>query len=171
MTQPRAQTSTSAEPAAGAGRAATAGIIGGSGYTGALLAELLLRHPSVTLTHVSSETLAGEPVARHLPRIRTGLSFCKESEIEGVDVAFVCTPHGEAARVARRLLDQGARVVDLCADFRLDRRYVQRSGTASTRTPTCCRASTASPSSTATRSPRRTSSPTPAAIPRRPFSR
>jgi N-acetyl-gamma-glutamyl-phosphate reductase len=120
MTQPRVQTSTSAEPAALAARSATAGIIGGSGYTGALLAELLLRHPSVTLTHVSSETLAGEPVARHLPRIRTGLSFCRESEIEGVDVAFVCTPHGEAARVARRLLDQGARVVDLSADFRLD---------------------------------------------------
>ena len=96
------------------------GIIGGSGYTGALLAELLLRHPSVALTHVSSETLAGEPVARHLPRVRTGLSFCKESEIDGVDVAFVCTPHGEAARVARRLLDQGARVIDLSADFRLD---------------------------------------------------
>ncbi len=34
---------------------ATAGIVGGSGYTGALLAELLLRHPSVMLTHVSSE--------------------------------------------------------------------------------------------------------------------
>ena len=120
MTPPCVQTTTTAESATGAGCAATAGIVGGSGYTGALLAELLLRHPSVMLTHVSSETLAGEPVSRHLPRVRAGLTFCKESEVEGVEVAFVCTPHGEAARVAKRLLDQGTRVIDLSADFRLD---------------------------------------------------
>ena len=43
------------------------GIVGGSGYTGALLAELLLKHPSVKLAAISSETLAGEPVQQHLP--------------------------------------------------------------------------------------------------------
>jgi N-acetyl-gamma-glutamyl-phosphate reductase len=99
---------------------ATVAVVGGSGYTGALLAELLIRHPSVTLTHVSSESLAGAPVAAHLPRLRTGLAFCAEVEIGGVDLAFVCAPHGEAAPVVRRLLDGGAKVVDLSADFRLD---------------------------------------------------
>ena len=118
MTSSPTMRSSSTSPPSG--RVATAGIVGGSGYTGALLAELLLRHPSVTLTHVSSETLAGEPVAKHLPRVRAGLSFCREAEIADVDVAFVCTPHGEAATVARRLLDRGAKVIDLSADFRLD---------------------------------------------------
>mgnify|MGYP005838877027 FL=1 len=99
---------------------ATVAVVGGSGYTGALLAELLLRHPGVALTHVSSEALAGQPVAAHLPRLRTGLAFCAEAEVGGVDLAFVCTPHGEAAPVVKRLLDDGARVVDLSADFRLD---------------------------------------------------
>ena len=98
----------------------TVGVVGGSGYTGALLAELLLRHPSVALTHVSSESLAGETVAAHLPRLRTGLAFCAEAEVGEVDLAFVCTPHGEAAPVVKRLLDDGAKVVDLSADFRLD---------------------------------------------------
>jgi N-acetyl-gamma-glutamyl-phosphate reductase len=84
-----------------------------------LLAELLLRHPSVKLTHMSSETLTGEPVHRHLPRVRAGLEFCSQSDLGGVDVAFVCTPHGEAAAIARRLLDDDARVIDLSADFRL----------------------------------------------------
>jgi N-acetyl-gamma-glutamyl-phosphate reductase len=98
---------------------ATAGIVGGSGYTGALLAELLLQHPSITLTHMSSETLAGDAVQRHLPRVRAGLEFCREAGVAGVDVAFLCTPHGEAAPAARRLLDSGARVIDLSADFRL----------------------------------------------------
>ena len=114
------QTATTAEPVPAASCVATAGIVGGSGYTGALLAELLLRHPSVLLTRISSESLAGEPVGRHLPRVRGDLAFCRESEVQGVDVAFVCTPHGEAARVVKRLLDSGTRVIDLSADFRLD---------------------------------------------------
>lgn len=99
---------------------ATAAVVGGSGYTGALLAELLLRHPAVELTHVSSESLAGDPLAAHLPRLRTDLAFCAGSEVEDVDIAFVCLPHGEAAPVVKRLLDAGAKVVDLSADFRLD---------------------------------------------------
>jgi hypothetical protein len=51
----------------------TVAVVGASGYTGALLVELLLRHPGVSLEQVSSEQLAGMPVADHLPRLRTGL--------------------------------------------------------------------------------------------------
>jgi N-acetyl-gamma-glutamyl-phosphate reductase len=99
---------------------ATTAVIGGSGYTGALLAELLLKHPSVTLAAVSSESLAGEPVQQHLPRLRSDLTFCSQAELGGVDVAFLCTPHGEAAPIAKKLLDDGVKVIDLSADFRLD---------------------------------------------------
>ena len=110
-----------AKAAPGAGAcAASAGIVGGSGYTGALLAELLLRHPSVKLAAISSETLAGQPVQQHLPRVRAGLDFCGQAEMGGVDVAFLCTPHGEAAAIAKRLLDDGVKIIDLSADFRLD---------------------------------------------------
>ena len=112
--------SVGAVPATAASVPAAVAVVGGSGYTGALLAELLLRHPSVALTHLSSEALAGQPVAAHLPRLRTGLAFCAEAEVGGVDLAFVCTPHGEAAPVVKRLLGAGAKVVDLSADFRLD---------------------------------------------------
>ena len=72
------------------------------------------------LTAISSETLAGQPVQQHLPRVRAGLDFCGQAELGGVDVAFVCTPHGEAAAIAKRLLDDGVKVIDLSADFRLD---------------------------------------------------
>ncbi len=99
---------------------ASAGIVGGSGYTGALLAELLLKHPSVKLTAISSETLAGQPVQQHLPRLRGELSFCSQADMGGVDVAFLCTPHGDAAPIAKQLLDDGVKVIDLSADFRLD---------------------------------------------------
>jgi N-acetyl-gamma-glutamyl-phosphate reductase len=112
---------TGADPAAAADPCvASAGIVGGSGYTGALLAELLLKHPSVRLAAISSETLAGEPVQQHLPRLRSDLTFCSQAELGGVDIAFLCTPHGDAAVIAKKLLDGGVRVIDLSADFRLD---------------------------------------------------
>ena len=115
-----------ARPAAAAATAgadpcvASAGIVGGSGYTGALLAELLLKHPSVKLAAISSETLAGDPVQQHLPRLRSDLYFCSQADLGGVDVAFLCTPHGDAAPIAKKLLDDGVKVIDLSADFRLD---------------------------------------------------
>jgi len=97
----------------------TTAVIGGSGFTGAELAELLLRHPSLRLTHVSSDTQAGTPVAAALPRVRTDLSFCRHDEVTGVDTAFLCLPDHSAAPIAGRLLAEGTRVVDLSPDFRL----------------------------------------------------
>jgi len=94
-------------------------VVGGSGYTGGLLGELLLRHPRARLMAISSEQLAGSPVAAHNPRLRGDLVFCRADEVCGAQIAFVCTPHGEAAPVVKRLLDDGVRVVDLSADFRL----------------------------------------------------
>ncbi len=97
----------------------TAGVVGASGYSGALLAEMLLHHPDVRLCAVSSASFAGRPVSETLPRLRTELRFCDNEEVAGVDVAFVCLPHGVSAPTVKRLLDGGARVVDLSADFRL----------------------------------------------------
>ena len=130
-------------------------IVGGSGYTGALLAELLLRHPSVKLAAVSSETLAGQPVRQHLPRVRSGLAFCGQAEVGGVDVAFVCTPHGEAARGRRGGCSTTASRSSTSAPTSVSAPRPTPSGTASTRIPSCCPASTVSPSCTATRSPAR----------------
>lgn len=97
----------------------TTAVIGGSGFTGAELAELLLRHPSLRLTHISSDSQAGMPVAAALPRVRTDLSFCRHDEVTGVEAAFLCLPDHSAAPIARRLLEEGTRVVDLSPDFRL----------------------------------------------------
>src|SRR5262249_38068153 len=52
-------------------------VAGASGYTGAELLRIVLGHPRVTLTGVTSERLAGEPLARVYPHLRglTELSF------------------------------------------------------------------------------------------------
>ena len=99
---------------------ASVAIVGGSGYTGALLAELLLRHPSVQLTHLSSESLPANPSRPTCLGCAPTSASAPRARSAEVDVAFVCTPHGEAAPVVKRLLDTGAQVVDLSADFRLD---------------------------------------------------
>ncbi len=119
--QPAAQCAAAGHAALSAPTVAplTAAVVGAAGYTGALLCELLLRHPAVRLAQASSSRLAGEPVAAHLPRLRTPLAFCAPDEVGGIEVAFVCTPHGEAAPVVARLLAEGSRVIDLSADFRL----------------------------------------------------
>jgi N-acetyl-gamma-glutamyl-phosphate reductase len=42
-----------------------------------------------------------------------------ERSFDGLDVVFLCLPHGAAATTAAQALGAGARVVDLSADFRL----------------------------------------------------
>ena len=102
---------------------ATVAIIGGTGYGGAELCRLLLRHPRAALVRVTSIDHVGEPIEsvhRNLPR--TGLTFedvPPERAAEGVDVVFLALPHRVSAKLAPALAKLDARVVDLSGDFRL----------------------------------------------------
>ena len=99
-------------------------MVGGAGYTGALLAELLLKHPCAQVTHISSERLAGDlcealAEAAHRSRVLHDRRYSHGRQCAAIDIAFVCSPHGEAAPVVMQLLTAGLRVIDLSADFRL----------------------------------------------------
>ena len=100
-----------------------AGIVGGTGYTGVELLRLLAQHPQVELKAITSRKEAGTPVARMFPslRRRVELAFSEPSAraLAGCDVVFFATPNGVAMGEARAVLDGGARVVDLSADFRI----------------------------------------------------
>ena len=99
------------------------GIVGGTGYTGVELLRLLVRHGGVELRAITSRKEAGMPVARMFPGLRghVDLAFTEPSAqgLRGCDVVFFATPNGVAMNEARALLEAGARVVDLSADFRL----------------------------------------------------
>ncbi len=101
--------------------ALTAGIVGGSGYIGGELVRLLLGHPRLTLTQVSSQRLAGRRVDGSHPNLRglTKLRFCPADEIQPCDVLFFAVPHGEAMTVVPRLASRAGCRIDLSADFRL----------------------------------------------------
>ena len=99
-------------------------VVGASGYMGAELLRLLLVHPRVTLTGVTSERLAGEPLARVYPHLR-GLSELTFHDLDpewlaGVcDVAFLALPHMESQKAVPVLRKHGRKVIDLSADYRL----------------------------------------------------
>ncbi len=100
-----------------------AGIVGGTGYTGVELLRLLVQHPQVELKAITSRKEAGTPVARMFPslRRRVELAFSEPSArvLAGCDVVFFATPNGVAMGEARAVLEGGARIVDLSADFRI----------------------------------------------------
>ena len=96
-------------------------VVGGSGFVGGELLRLLLGHPEVELTQVTSDTMAGKPVSRAHPNLRkrTTLSFVPRSELRPADVTFLSVPHGESAGTVPELLTTGGPIIDLSADFRL----------------------------------------------------
>jgi N-acetyl-gamma-glutamyl-phosphate reductase len=100
-----------------------AGIVGGTGYTGVELLRLLAQHPQVELKAITSRKEAGTPVARMFPslRRRVDLAFSEPSAraLAGCEVVFFATPNGVAMAEARAVLEGGARIVDLSADFRI----------------------------------------------------
>ncbi len=100
-----------------------AGIVGATGYTGVELMRLIAQHPQVQLDVVTSRTEAGKPVSEFFPSLRgiIDLVYCEPdiSTLASCDVVFFATPNGTAMQSAPALLEQGARIIDLSADFRL----------------------------------------------------
>jgi N-acetyl-gamma-glutamyl-phosphate reductase len=100
-----------------------AGIVGGTGYTGVELLRLLARHPEVEVSVITSRSEAGRDVADLFPNLRAHLDIgFTEPDVDALgecDVVFFATPNGTAMAMVPRLLDAGARVIDLSADFRI----------------------------------------------------
>ena len=101
----------------------SAGVVGGTGYTGAELLRLLVMHPQVELQCVTSRSQAGTRVADMFPNLRehTDIAFTTpdENQLANCDIVFFATPNGTAMTMVPALLDQGCRIIDLAADFRL----------------------------------------------------
>jgi len=99
------------------------GIVGGTGYTGVELLRLLVTHPAAELSVITSRSEAGTAVAELFPNLRgrVDLSFSEpDPETLGdCDLVFFATPNGTAMKMVPELLAQGAKVIDLAADFRL----------------------------------------------------
>jgi N-acetyl-gamma-glutamyl-phosphate reductase len=99
-------------------------VAGASGFAGALAAALVDRHPRLELTAVTARGDAGRRLDSLYPRYRVRRElepFDADRIAERADAALVAYPHGAAAPAVKALRDRGLKVVDLSADFRLDR--------------------------------------------------
>lgn len=108
-------------------------ILGASGYAGGELVRLLDVHPVFDLTYLGAHSRAGMLLADVHPNLSGGtreLGSVDPAAIPPVDLVFLALPHGASADVAGELLEQGAKVVDLGSDYRLDteQRYLAAYG-------------------------------------------
>jgi N-acetyl-gamma-glutamyl-phosphate reductase len=96
-------------------------VAGATGFAGALAAHLLWRHPRFELLAVTGRSETGRRLEDLYPRYRVPLQIepLDLDRLEGLDAAVVAYPHAAAAPTVAALLEHGARVVDLSADFRL----------------------------------------------------
>lgn len=104
------------------------GILGASGYTGAELVRLLLRHPRVEIVLLTADRRAGQMMGDvfpqfapyDLPRLVT------INEVDwanaGLDLVFCALPHATTQKVLKDVFAKapGIKIVDLSADFRLE---------------------------------------------------
>jgi N-acetyl-gamma-glutamyl-phosphate reductase len=99
-------------------------VAGASGYMGAELLRLLSVHPKITLTGVTSDRLAGEPLGKAYPHLR-GISELRFHDLDAAwltdvaDVVFLALPHMESQRLVPVLRQRGRKAIDLSADYRL----------------------------------------------------
>jgi len=103
------------------------GVLGASGYTGAELLRLLIRHPRVQIAYLTAERRAGKAVAEVFPQLApfdlpvlVSIESADWSAL-ALDLVFCALPHGTTQKVVADLMARapGTKVVDLSADFRL----------------------------------------------------
>jgi N-acetyl-gamma-glutamyl-phosphate reductase len=99
-------------------------VVGATGYTGAELVKILLRHPRVRLAALTTRQETAIPLKSLVPGVskESPLEVRKFSFAEikrKADVVFLALPHTEAMDVAGRFFRAGKIVIDLSADFRI----------------------------------------------------
>jgi N-acetyl-gamma-glutamyl-phosphate reductase len=100
-------------------------ILGATGYTALELMKLLLRHPEVEITTLTSRQEGNPHVASVHPALNGRLDLRLEdlgsiAVASRADCVFSCLPHGVTATLAPNLLSTGVKVIDFSADYRLN---------------------------------------------------
>lgn len=99
-------------------------ILGATGYSALELIKILLRHPGVEITALTSRQEGNPPIGMVHPTLAKRLDLnCEDLPTQEVaaraDCVFACLPHGVTASVVPEILAAGKRVIDFSADYRL----------------------------------------------------
>ncbi|HYA41959.1 MAG TPA: N-acetyl-gamma-glutamyl-phosphate reductase [Syntrophobacteraceae bacterium] len=99
-------------------------IAGASGYTGLELLRILCAHPSAMVCLITSRQQKGQRIDDFYPAFKRRCDLVFEDTdperlASSSDLVFTALPHLASMDVIADLLQRGARVVDLSADYRL----------------------------------------------------
>jgi len=97
------------------------GILNVTGYAGAELARILYAHPRADLVAVTGRSAAGKRLAEVFPHLWAMDMPVDDALPGGLDIVFSALPHAAAAEQLLPVIESGATVIDLSADFRLKR--------------------------------------------------
>lgn len=99
-------------------------IIGATGYTGAELLRLLSVHQEAEIVALTSESQTGAVISDIYPHLTNhyanklvSMAAIKDIASQS-DVVFIALPHGHAMEIGKTIAAQGAKVIDLGADYR-----------------------------------------------------
>ena len=100
------------------------GVAGCMGYTGFELVKLLGGHPNVTLEVLTAripDAVKKDPRFSLLLRERNdaNISTLEDADFSACELVFFATPHGVCMEHTKKLFNEGIKVIDLSADFRL----------------------------------------------------
>lgn len=106
---------------------AKVGVLGASGYTGAELVRLLLRHPRADIALLTADRRAGQEMRTVFPQFspfdlpRLVSIDSVDWKAAGLDLIFCALPHATTQTVIKEIFaaTPDVKVVDLSADFRL----------------------------------------------------
>lgn len=101
-----------------------AALLGASGYTGADLLRLGVRHPGLKFVALTANTHAGKPMSSVYPHLAGAglpdLVANDDVDFSGVDVVFCGLPHGTSQKLVAEIVqtNPSLRAIDMGADFR-----------------------------------------------------
>jgi len=97
------------------------GVIGASGYTGADLVRLAVRHPAMEISALTANAHAGKTMAEVFPHLAAlplpRLVKNEDVNWEGVEAVFCGLPHAASQEVISSL-PGNLKIIDMSADFR-----------------------------------------------------
>ena len=106
------------------------GVVGASGYTGLELIKMLLLHPKFEISLLAT-TVGDSMIELIHPSLQDVISCSIEkADVDLIsnscDLVFLALPHKASMGFAKELISNGLKVVDLSADYRLDKESYEK---------------------------------------------
>lgn len=101
------------------------GIIGASGFAGEKLIDILLKHPQAKISYLAAKINEKQNINDIFPHLKGKIDLDCDNTLDNkkaaalCDLLFLALPHTVSLQFVPEFLNQGKKIVDLSADYRL----------------------------------------------------